>query len=111
MNLAVESRSNAVPELIRKMGLPACGEEAEPAARDVAHALTMLAGGQPEEAVRVLQGGVLAAHPDYAPANVVLGFALRRAGMPGSQDCFSRVLAVSLDSDTRAAAQAILLSA
>lgn len=81
------------------------------ASREIARAIEMLQDEQPELAASILRSRVLARHPDHGVANALLGFALQLAGEPGSQDCFNRVLAVSLDPVSRAAAMEGLLYA
>lgn len=74
------------------------------ASGEIAQAIAMLQDAQPEQAADILRCRVLSRQPDHGVANAVLGFALQLAGLPGSQDCFNRVLAVSLDPVSRAAA-------
>lgn len=71
---------------------------------DISEAIARLRDEQPEQAARILRNRVLERNPDHGVANAVLGFALQLAGLPGSADCFNRVLAVSLDPVSRAAA-------
>jgi len=77
---------------------------ADPTALDVCRATVLLQRGDPEAAAALLRESVLAEDPTHGPANAVLGYALQRAGLPGGRECFERVLAASIDPDSRAAA-------
>ena len=124
MRKEVDANYDSVTHLLSRVGLLALREEMEEAAEqlfkcqrqllsdgvaiDVARSLVFLELGRSQEAIRVLREDILYADASHAAANVVCGLALRRAGLPGSRECFETVLAASIDPVLRAIALAAL---